>query len=200
MITPNEHPSFEFSEHSIIDCIVRGQQRFCTSYDVVIPNCFTQHDNEADLLAIRKSGLCDEFEVKVSRSDFLNDAKKVVCYREPDPFNPRVKSADRLWLEENQTEFKLKKAIAPWQKIKHQALIDGDMPCNYFWYVLKHGIAELEEIPDFAGVFFVLEDGTLQSARAPKKLHSNKLDYETRFKLSRKLGYRFWEYRFGKRK
>lgn len=191
---------FEHNEQSIVDLVARNQTSFCTSYDLVVPNCFTSFDNEADLFAIRKSGLCDEFEIKVSRSDFLNDFKKVVNYRNVESWNDEnPEHGDRKWLFDNQVDFHNRRLIAPWQKKKHEALTDGDMPCNYFWYILKDGIASIDEVPEFAGVFFVKDDGTLMRGRSAKKLHGKKLDFEFRFKIARKLGYRFWDYRFGKR-
>lgn len=195
-----------FSEQSMIDIVAKGQTKFCTSYDALIPNCYTSHDNEADLFGIRKSGLCDEFEIKISRGDFLNDRKKIINYRMSEMFireAGKIKpTEDRLWAEKHDhlSHQQRKKLVAPWQKFKYEALTDGDMPCNYFWYILAEGIAELDEIPEFAGVFFILSNGDLVRKRSPRKLHKKKLDFETRFNLTRKLGYRFWEYRHGTRK
>ena len=47
-------------------------------YELIVPNVFILPDSEADLFCIRRSGFCDEFEVKISRPDFLNDHKKRV--------------------------------------------------------------------------------------------------------------------------
>lgn len=197
--------NFVHTEQSMIDVVARNQSAFCTSYDILIPNCFTQHDNEADLFAIRKSGLCDEFEIKISRADFFNDAKKIVNYRESELWvreGGKVKKTnDRVWCEEHEhlSYEKRKKLVAPWQKLKYDALADGDMSANYFWYILKKGIVELSEIPEWAGVFFIDDNGDLIRGRSPAKLHRNKLSFEERYNLSRKVSYRFWDYRFGKR-
>lgn len=184
---------FEFNEQNIINLVARHQSSICTSFDVLIPNCYTSHDNEADLLAIRKSGMCDEFEIKISRADFFNDAKKTVQYR-----SCEWDGIDEQFLAENNDYIKTG-IIAPWQKPKYESLVDGDMTANYFWYVIKEGIVELDEIPDFAGVFFVDDNGELSRARTAKRLHRNKLSYEERFRLCRKLGFRFWDYRLGLR-
>ena len=151
-------------------------------YDVMIPNCYTSHDNEADLFAIRKSGLCDEFEVKVSRSDFLVDAKKRVMHRQ-------CKYGEWDW-EQKGLEF------APYTKSKREALSDGDMDVNYFWYVVKDGICEASEVPEFAGLIVVPTEESrvsrLKIIRSPKRLHTRKLSMEERFRYARKTGYRFW--------
>ena len=64
------------TESDVIDLLSRHRDN--NWYDLMIPNCYTAHDNEADFFAVRKSGFCDEFEIKVSRSDLLNDKKKIV--------------------------------------------------------------------------------------------------------------------------
>lgn len=192
---------FEFNEQNMIDLIAKNQVCFCTSYDILVPNCYTQYDNEADLFAIRKSGLCDEFEIKISRADFFNDAKKVVKFREIQEYNPKALSDDHKWLYDNPNFYNSKKSglVAPWQKLKYEALPNGDMSTNYFWYVIKKGEVELHEIPEFAGVIFIDETGDFHRMRQPKKLHNSKISAEDKYKCARKLAYRFWDYRFGAR-
>ena len=70
-----------------------------------------------------------------------------------------------------------KKLVAPWQKFKYDALVDGDMSSNYFWYILKDGIVKLDEVPEWAGVVFVDEYGEMLRGRQPKKLHGKKMDF-----------------------
>lgn len=194
---------FQFTEENIANLIASNQSYFCTSYDVLIPNCYTQHDNEADVLAIRKSGLCDELEIKITRSDFFNDAKKIVNYREYEcEFGPNATpTSDQIWSKENEhlNHEQRKKIACPWQKLKYDALVDGDMHANYFWYVLKMGIVSAEEVLSWAGVIFVDDNGEFHRVRSPSKLHKGKLDHEQKYKLSKKLAYRFWDYRLGKR-
>lgn len=110
-------------------------------YDIIIPNCYTQFDNECDLLGIKKSGYLDEIEIKISRSDFLNDAKKEVdlydsetkkIIREPDPDHPGFKR--------------------PVRNKKYEALSKGLMAVNYFWYAVPEGLLKIDDIPDFAGL------------------------------------------------
>lgn len=196
---------FEFNEQNVINVVSRAQSQFCTSYDILVPNCYTQHDNEADLFAIRKSGLCDEFEIKISRADFFNDAKKKINYRSARYFicvDGKVQPGpDKEWYDKHGhlTHNQLNKLVAPWQKLKYDALQDGDMTANYFWYVIKKGEVEVNEIPDFAGVIFVDNDGDFQQVRQPRRLHSKKISDEDKFKCIRKLAYRYWDYRLGRR-
>ena len=83
----------------------------------------------------------------------------------------------------------------PWEKFKLDALGDGDMVANYFWYVIKVGIVDCSAIPDFAGVIEVDHYGLLKVVRSPEKLHGRKLSFEQRFKYSSLLSARFWKYR-----
>jgi len=148
-------------------------------YSLMVPNCYTSFDNEADLFAIRKSGFCDEFEVKVTRSDFLADAKKRVSCRV-------------LSQQESIEWYHNPEGVRPDTKAKHDALQDGDLDANYFWYVVKEGICKPEEVPGFAGLIVVKDGCSLSVVQMPTRLHSRKLDMEKRFNYARKAGYRFW--------
>ena len=189
----------ELTEQSIIDIVHRWQDRICTSYDIFVPNCYTSHDNEADLLALRRSRLCDEFEVKISRSDFMHDRKKVVNVRDHvfDPRNGVMEWSEWQKVCEGIPKSKLKTIPAPWQKFKHDALRDGDMITNYFWYVTPKDLVSIDELPDFAGLIHINEFGELNIVRKPKKLHVGKVDDVTAYNIIRKLAFRFWDYRRG---
>jgi len=149
-------------------------------YEIILPNVFIRHDSEADLFCIRKSGLCDEFEIKTSRSDFKADKKKFVQFR---PLEPE-EYKDFKWDDRKN---------APNYKQKHQALIDGDLPVNYFWYAVVEGVADIDDVPEFAGLIVVLSDGRVKIKKHPRKLHRVKMTIEDRYKIARKSTYRFWK-------
>lgn len=149
-------------------------------YELMMPNVFIQHDSEADLFCIRKSGLCDEFEIKVTRSDFLADKRKFVQYREPGPGEWK----GFKW--ENRQN-------APYYKSKYQALVDGDMCINYFWYAVAEGVADIDDMPPSVGLIIINKKGRLQIKRSPKKLHKNKMSIEDRYKIAKKSTSRFWK-------
>ncbi|WGH28570.1 hypothetical protein 13VV501A_gene0074 [Vibrio phage 13VV501A] len=183
------------TEDVMVDIIHANQSRFCTSYDIAVPNCYTSYDNEADLFAIRRSKLCDEFEVKLTRSDFLNDFKKIVNVRESSHQEWGVWNAACKGLTRDQ----VKKLVAPWQKLKHDALLSGDMKSNYFWYVVKEGVATLEDVPKPFGLATVDESGRIQVLRSAGRLHAEKITCEQELYIVKKLAYRFWDYRRGRR-
>lgn len=91
----------------------------------VFPNIFIE-GFEADVIEITKAGYATEYEVKISRADFFNDAKK------------------RL-------DFYKGKAV---NKSKFELLQKGDR-VNYFYYVVPHGLVSVEEVPEFAGLIYV---------------------------------------------
>lgn len=190
---------FEYTENNIADLIAKNQRLICTSYDFLVPKCYTSHDNECDLLAVRKSGFCDEFEIKISRSDLLNDRKKKVAYRKSESRHDGNKED---WKHNDKLRElgyeKWKKLVAPWEKLKYEALACGDTPINHFWYVIKHDIADLCDIPDWAGLIKVFDNCSIRVIRAPSRLHKNKVDFEFKFNMVRKLGYRYWDERLKK--
>ncbi|AUR85882.1 hypothetical protein NVP1081O_147 [Vibrio phage 1.081.O._10N.286.52.C2] len=139
-------------------------------YSAIIPNCYTQYDNEADLFAIRPSGLCDEIEIKVSKADYRVDEQKSVKV-----------------INENSKSRRYPYTDVP----KRSALQDGKMT-NYFWYAFPKGLVDHADVPEWAGIIEV--DGYLNAreVRMPKRLHGGKMTAEEQIKQIKKLGYRFW--------
>lgn len=152
-------------------------------YELMIPNTYVVPDCESDLFCIRKSGFCDEFEVKLSRADFLADKKKGVrCELTPE------ERAEIDWTKINWKN----KAERPGNKTKYDALEQGILPINYFWYVTPAEVIDIDDLPDFAGWILVTEDNELRVIKKPKRLHRNKMSFENRYKVAKKIGYRYW--------
>ena len=135
-------------------------------YEVMIPNCYTKWDNEADLFAIRPSGLCDEIEIKVSKADFRLDEKKTV----------------KVLTENSRRHNKIP---------KRQAMQDGHMS-NYFWYAFPAGLIDFDDVPEWAGIIEIFDGVRAYERRQPKRLHGGKMSFEDRYKQVKKFGYRFW--------
>lgn len=171
------------TEKDMIASVVRNKKRLCTNYECAVPNCYTSHDNEADILFIRSSGFCDEIEVKISRSDFLADKKKRVHYR-------KCEQGEWNWEKQGLP-------YPPYSKEKQQALSDGDMLANYFWYAVKEGICHISEVPEFAGLISINENGEARVLKPPRRLHRNKLSDSDSYKMARKLSFRFWRTEYG---
>jgi hypothetical protein len=159
--------STKITEKQMQSAIATSSPWLSKRYDVIIPNCYTKWDNEADLFCIRPSGFCDEIEIKVSKADFRLDEKKT------------IKVLD------GKSRRKYHK------KPKRDVLQDGSMS-NYFWYAFPEGLIDLEDVPDWSGIIIVNSSLHAYEIRQPKRLHNTKLSIEQQFKQTKKLGYRYW--------
>lgn len=112
---------------------------------------------ESDYLAITRSGVAYECEIKISKQDFLNDSKK---------------------------------------HNKHLIISEGRLPegrPNYFYYAVPEGLISAEDVPEHAGLIYVMKYG-IQYIKEAKKVHDGKFDYE-QTKLMDKLYYNYIRYR-----
>lgn len=164
--------SFEYSEKNIQRLLV-SYNRFLERYQVMMPNCYCQSDNECDVFMVRKSMLSDEFEIKISRDDFVKDGKKIIQYREIDKEGDLFRGNEwEQWCSGGRIA-----GEEPWKMNKFEAYQQGYGVPNYFWYVLAEGIIKDEsEIPDYAGLIIVSKRGGIRIVRNPKMLHKRKVD------------------------
>lgn len=140
-------------------------------YDIVLPN-FYWGMFEHDVFELKMSGYLNEYEIKVSRSDFKNDFKKYFSTRTDIPFE-----------YENHN--------------KHDIVRNGEAPCNRFFFVVPENLVSISEVPKYAGLIYCsINDGydkernpyRLRIVKPAKLLHKNKFtDFEA---LCRKLAYR----------
>lgn len=136
------------------------------NFSAMVPNCYTLLENECDVFGLRKSGLTDEFEIKISRQDFLIDSKKKVRFKEDKKYSD--------WI------------------LKSEAYQQGLMPTNHFWYVAPQGLIHISEIPEYAGFLEVLPSGIIMTRKvAPKTKKLKMPDKEVIHHLS-KLSKKFW--------
>lgn len=168
--------------------LLSSTSTFRSRYELLVPNCYISKfgDIEADLYAIRHSGFADEFEVKLTRADFMADRKKLMRVR------PMTREEYRL--PPDQIDMNAGCVT------KEEAHRQGLLPVNYFWYVVKKGVATVDDIPDYAGLIEVVDQRYLKVIRSPVRLKSRKLDESERYKFALKLHYRYWDYMHGKRK
>jgi len=103
---------------------------------------------EADLLGVRSSGYAEEFEIKISRSDYKADAKKRCKHY-------FYSCAKRL------------------MDVKYKYVP------NKFSYVLADGI-DPNPIPEYAGMYIVKSNGTIECVKYPPLLHKEKQNWSER--------------------
>lgn len=124
---------------------------------------------ECDLLTITRAGYAHEFEIKVSRSDFLADFKK-------DKHQIYASGACR---KEN-----------PWYG-HHPG---WEIPCS-FWFVTALGIATIKDIPDYAGWLEITQSGRIKTHKVAPKIHKVKVSPEFKIKALESMMFRYWTMR-----
>ena len=148
--------------------------------------------NESDWLSFLSNGYCYEVEIKISRSDFKADFKKIkhklhknvnekdglyahplreIKHIEPDwnfckAFPELVESNEyyngrswfvRLWaVTGTQIEFRKVKPVS--------------LP-NKFFYAVPENLISIDEIPDYAGLLYIKEDGSVKKVKDGKFIH-----------------------------
>lgn len=121
---------------------------------------------EADLICYTQANYCHELEIKVTRSDFLQDYKK----------RKHMYLDGRLNIPTNRE----------WYKTR--------VP-NYFWYVCPWGMIEQDEIPEHAGLIWINPDSPVHGSEevwpAPL-LHKTKIDEERTAALLQACSWRMW--------
>lgn len=96
---------------------------------------------EMDIASLTKSGMLMEFEVKVSRSDFLADKNKRKKY-----------------------------GLSKFEMYSKPLGYESRCP-NYFFYVCREGLIKKDEIPPFAGLLYVNEENRIGLIKKAKRLH-----------------------------
>ena len=88
------------------------------------------------------------------------------------------------------------KKIGMYKKLKHDNIQAGEMPCNYFSFLLPEGLIELEEIPDYAGLYIYKQfdngQSSVREVKSAKRLHRRKISDKKLFEIGRKMSYKYW--------
>lgn len=116
---------------------------------------------ESDKLIWTKSGYIYEFEIKISRSDFKNDFKnkkeKHLILKGPteeERFMPYFYKN----YEYNKHLYKsFENYVARTEKDSSYLIANHRRP-NYFYYVVPEGLIQPEEVPEYAGLIWILKE------------------------------------------
>lgn len=139
---------------------------------------------ESDKLLRTQAGYYYEFEVKISRADFKNDFKHkidkhiILSSTMPDDKSQPIQATlfDNLYKQKRKRypEITKEQVIERWGNVE-SICRDKLMP-NYFYYAVPEGMLEPDEIPPYAGLVYVSEDGkTLRTIVDAPRLHDRKL-------------------------
>lgn len=125
------------------------------SHWLVIENFSPFHKYEYDIFSVNRGGMFYEFEVKISRSDFLKPKEKLKHLEYQHSLE--VNKGEIVYVD-------AEKEISNWRKVP-----------NYFSYVCPPGLIDIKEIPQFAGLFYCTESG-IEPIREPTRIHGDKWD------------------------
>ena len=122
---------------------------------------------ETDVLIVKPNGLIYDVEVKVSVQDYKADFKKVKKHQIL-KYGYHTKPKDSyVLLAGNKRR----------TKIKAGEPIPAQRP-NRFYYCVPENLIGLKDLPKYAGLLYVMEDGSIKKVKEAKLLHKEKLDYE----------------------
>lgn len=162
--------------------VYKAVRKFVHNHDHRLENVFV-HRWEADSFSVTSSAYAYEIEVKVSRSDFQADFKK--------PKHHLFKSfkkgygilaGDAGWIENNEWNCK-HEGLHPdlagyrvyWTNIMALKL-DGSTCPNKFFYAVPVGLIEAHEIPEYAGLIYVMDNGEPRVIKKAPWLHREPID------------------------
>ena len=111
----------------------KGHEHLCENFGHIV--C------EMDVASLSKSDMLLEFEVKISRSDFLADKNKRKKY-----------------------------GISKFEMYSKPFGHEARCP-NYFYYVCPENLISKDEIPLFAGLFYYNSDKEIVLIKSPKRIH-----------------------------
>ena len=141
-------------------------------HEPIIPN-IEMLSGEADLVSITKAGFVNEFEIKISRSDFKADRKKQAKH---------MRYADVLTGDSTGVFQHAHRLSAPTQ----------------FWYAVPAGLVNEGEVPPHAGLMYVgMNDGfwRLRTVRRAPRLHSERVPEHDMRAIARSFMFRYWSQR-----
>ena len=180
---------------STIQAVLMGYAMETKKHQFAVPNVTLIYPWEADMISVTSSWLVHEYEIKISRSDFIADKNK------------KMKHSDLRQRYSTGEEMRKPKTA------HERALFDMGLTSpfkrstpNYFWYVTNGFDIETAEIPSYAGWMTVEWKKGIgwtdnyerkeywgwrcQVLRKAPRIHSSKIAKATRLKLGRWLSFK----------
>jgi len=157
---------------SIIQNRLARMFRFDGGLKIIVPNAVMSW-GECDLLTMTKAGYLREYEIKLSKADFLADRKK--------RHDVRIEGARFSDWKKNYKEMSKLEWLAS----------EYNKSVKEFTYVISGFEIEEYELPDYAGLMVFNPDSwQISEIRAPKKLGGKKADERLQIYLLQKCMYR----------
>ena len=159
--------------------VYRGVRVFVYNHDHKLQNVFV-HSWEADSFSITASNYIYEVEVKVSRSDFFNDFNKPKHH-----FFKSYKKGNGIYKIGQSWRCERWPVTNKYPELKDfhieynniQALTFNHKTCpNKFYFACPVGLIELHEIPEYAGLIYVMDSGQPREVKKAPYLHKDKAE------------------------
>lgn len=132
------------------------QSHLNQNYNWVLPN-FYYGNYEMDVFCLNtKSMFLTEFEIKVSKADFKKDFKK----------------GNTNWNRELFNQTGVGKSV---YYSKHFDLQNGNCAPNKFIFVVPEGLITVDEVPEYAGLYYYTKIGSIHQIKTPKFLRKEKI-------------------------
>jgi hypothetical protein len=141
---------------------------------LVVP-CSQVFGWEADIVVVTRAFFTHEFEIKLSRQDYLSDSKK----EKHDHIQRYIKGERKFNKSGKYGDYQ-------WDVLK---------PANYFWYACPKGMVDKTEVPEYAGLVLFDERWRLDVVKKAPRLHRDKLDVKDLIQLCRSMTHKFWNQR-----
>jgi len=122
-------------------------------------------DWESDFFVQKQNGYCYEFEVKISRSDFFADMKKVNKHMILE--HGKYVQQNSIWNEQRTGN------DDKW--IKTEKETEHNQRPNKFFYVVPSGLITVDELPTYAGLM-TFDGVSVNAVKEAPFIHKEKLD------------------------
>lgn len=163
-------------------------------HPLTIPNCMMAWGYESDIASVTAAGLGHEFEVKISRSDWLSELRQI---------RDQVDGAKYHRAEQLRRAAEIVQALKAALRAGRTHAIVGEgyyrsPPPSYHWLATAPGIVRPEELPEYAGLMEVSSGPrgrVLKIVRKAPRLHSMKMDQRQIMALARGSCLRYWHLR-----
>lgn len=126
------------------------------AFPIYLKNYQNRGFSEADIFGISGAGMMYEFEIKVSRSDFLADFKNKE-YKHRQLSERRAIYKHDVWKRGKRTGDTYDLITIP----------------NRFYYACHEGLIKIEEVPEYAGLVYINKNEYIEAKPAPI-LHHHK--------------------------
>lgn len=132
---------------------------------------------ESDKLIWTKAGYIYEFEVKISRADYMNDFRhKVEKHLLLNSALPDEKAETRQadLFGHLFTQKRKRYPQITMEEVKQRMKPVGERMPNYFYYAVPEGMLVADEVPTYAGLLYIHEESGISIVREAPRLHTRK--------------------------